>query len=84
MTLLTEICFNFWELFTMIPCAPKDFKRQRHHYLKLFSTQIKNEGYSNVEKIILWFLAQKFKKKKEKLEPQRMMGKNFEVVYPPF
>ena len=35
---------KFGELFTMIPCMPKDFKRQQHCYFKTFMSQIKNEG----------------------------------------
>ena len=31
---------TFWELFTVIPCVPKDIKRQQHHYLKNFVSQI--------------------------------------------
>ena len=44
---------QFWEIFTVIPCAPKDFKRQEHCYLKTFGSQMKNEGFLKVEEAFL-------------------------------
>ena len=41
----------FWELFTVIPCAPKDFKRYWHWYLKTVGSQIKNEGSLKLKKV---------------------------------
>ena len=37
------------ELFTVIPCAFKDFKR----YLKVFRSQILQQGFSNIEEAYL-------------------------------
>ena len=47
----------FQELFTVIPCAPKDFKRQYHCYLRTIGSEIKSEGLLKLEKAILRFLA---------------------------
>ena len=44
----------FWELFTVIPCAPKDFKRC---YLNTIGSEITNEGSLELEKAILRFLG---------------------------
>ena len=48
---------QFKELFTVIPCAPKDFERYQHCYLKTIGSEIKNEGSLELEKVILRFLA---------------------------
>ena len=47
----------FQELFTVIPCAPKDLKRSYHCYLKTPVSKIKNESSLELEKAILRFLA---------------------------
>ena len=39
----------------MIPCAPEDFKRQYHCYLKTIGSEIKNEDSLELEKAILDF-----------------------------
>ena len=36
---------RFWELFTVIPSAPKDFKRQQHCYLKTLGLQLKVRAF---------------------------------------
>ena len=41
----------------MIPCAPEDFKRKYHCYLKTTVSEIKNEDFLELEKAILRFLA---------------------------
>ena len=41
---------QFWELFTMIPCAPKYLK---YRYLKTFGSQIENKGSLKVEEATL-------------------------------
>ena len=37
---------QFWELLTVIPCTPKDFK---HSYLMTFGSQIKYEVFLKVD-----------------------------------
>ena len=48
---------RFWELFIVIPCAPKDFKHSYHCHLKTIGSEIKNEDSLELEKAILRFLA---------------------------
>ena len=48
---------QFLELFIVIPCAPKDFKRQYHCYLKTTGSEIEHEDSLELEKAILRFLA---------------------------
>ena len=40
---------QFWKLFTMIPCALRDFKGQSHHYFEALGSQIRHEVSFNIE-----------------------------------
>ena len=40
---------QFREDFTVIPCAPKDLKREWPWYLKAFGSQIKSESFLKVK-----------------------------------
>ena len=40
---------QFLDLLTVIPCAPKYFKRYRHRYLMTFGSQIEYEVFLKVE-----------------------------------
>ena len=48
---------QFREFFTVIPCAPRHFKRSQHRYLKTFGSQVKDEGSFKVEEGIFEFFA---------------------------
>ena len=63
---------QFGELFTVIPCARKDFTR----CLKAFAFQIETEGSLEIKKLSYDFW---FKTLTEKLGPQRIMEKSSEV-----
>ena len=43
----------FWELFPVIPCAPKHLKLQCDCYLKVFGSQIETERFSKTEEATL-------------------------------
>ena len=47
----------FQELFTVIPCVPKDFQRYYHCDLRTNGSEIKNDGSLEPEKAILRVLA---------------------------
>ena len=64
---------QFWEIFTVITCAPKDFRCKYHCSLKTLGPEIKNEGSSELEKAILRFLV--LKKRQQSQRPQRITVK---------
>ena len=51
-----DVCLNFENFFTVIPCVLKDFlKRLQHLYWKTLVSQIDYQGSLNLEEDILSF-----------------------------
>ena len=43
----------FWELFTVIPFAPRNLKRRYHRYFKTFESEIEPDGCLKIEEAIV-------------------------------